>query len=50
MRSKEERRILTGKISGIEDEYYKLKNEKISCAIIWYEDIKILVPSTQLGI
>lgn len=50
MRSKEERRILTGKISGIEDEYYKLKNEKISCAIIWYEDIKIVVPSTHLGI
>ncbi len=50
MRSKEEKRILTGKISGIEDEYYKLKNEKISCAIIWYEDIKILVPSTHLGI
>ena len=26
MRSREERRILTGKISGIEDEYYKNKN------------------------
>ena len=50
MRSKEEKRILTGKISGIEDEYYKLKNENISCAIVWYEDIKILVPSTHLGI
>ncbi len=49
MRSKEEQRILTGKISGIEDEYYNLKNEKISCAIVWYEDIKILVPSTHLG-
>ena len=50
IRSKEEQRILTGKISGIEDEYYKLKGENISCAIIWYEDIKILIPSTHLGI
>ena len=50
LRSKEEKRILTGKISGIEDEYYKFKNENISCAIVWYEDIKILVPSTHLGI
>ena len=49
-RSKEEKRILTGKISGIEDEYYKLKGKNISCAIIWYEDIKILIPSTHLGI
>lgn len=50
MRSREERRILTGKISGIEDEYYKYKNENISCAIVWYEDIKVLIPSTHLGI
>ena len=50
MRSKEEKRILTGKILGIEDEYYKLKGENISCAIVWYEDIKILIPSTHLGI
>ena len=50
MRSKEEKRILTGKISGIEDEYYKLKGEDISCAIIWYEDIKILIPSSHLGV
>lgn len=49
MRSKEEKRILTGKISGIEDEYYKLKNENISCAIVWYKDIKVLIPSTHLG-
>lgn len=49
LRSKEENRILTGKISGIEDEYYKFKNENISCAIVWYEDIKILIPSTHLG-
>lgn len=49
MRSKEENRILTGKISGIEDEYYKLKNENISCAIVWYQDIKILIPCTHLG-
>ena len=50
MRSREEKRILTGKITGIEDEYYKLKNENISCAILWYEDIKILIPSSRLGI
>lgn len=50
MRSQEEKRILTGKISGIEDEYYKLKNENIPCAIVWYEDIKILIPATHLGI
>lgn len=29
MRSKEEKRILIVKISEIEDEYYKLKNENI---------------------
>ncbi len=50
MRSRDERRILTGRISGIEDEYYKYKNENISCAIVWYEDIKVLIPSTHLGI
>lgn len=50
MRSKEENRILTGKISGIEDEYYKFKKENISCAIVWYENIKILIPQTHLGI
>lgn len=50
MRSKEEKRILTAKITGIEDEYYKIKNESIPCAILWYEDIKILIPITHLGI
>ena len=50
MRSKEEQRILTGKISGIEDEYYKLRNKNIPCAIVWYQDIKVLIPSTHLGI
>ena len=50
MRSREEKRILTGKISGIEDEYYKVKNEYISCAIVWYEGIKVLIPCTHLGI
>lgn len=50
LRSKEEKRILTGKISGIEDEYYKLKGENIACAIVWYGDIKVLIPSTHLGI
>jgi len=49
MRSLEEKRILTGKITGIEDEYYKLGNKNISCAVVWYEDIKILIPSTHLG-
>ena len=49
-RSKEEKRILTGRISGIEDEYYKLKNKNIPCAVVWYYDIKILIPSTHLGI
>ena len=50
IRSKEEKRILTGKISGIEDEYYKLKKENIPCAIVWYEDVKILIPMTHMGI
>lgn len=50
LRSKEESRILTSKISGIEDEYYKFRNEKIPCAIVWYEDIKVLIPATHLGI
>ncbi len=50
LRSKEEKRILTGKISGIEDEYYKLKGEKITCAIVWYGGIKVLIPCTHLGI
>lgn len=50
IRSKEEKRILTGKICGIEDEYYKIRNESIACAIIWYEGIKILIPSEHLGI
>ena len=49
LRSRDEKRILTANITGIEDEYYKLKNENIPCAILWYEDIKILVPSTHLG-
>jgi len=50
LRSKEEKRILTSKITGIEDEYYKLKNEYIPCAVLWYNDIKVLIPSTHLGI
>lgn len=48
-RSKEEKHILTGKISGIEDEYYKYKNENIPCAIIWYGETKVLIPYTHLG-
>lgn len=50
LRSKEEKRILTSKITGIEDEYYKLKNEYIPCAVVWYNNIKVLIPSTHLGI
>lgn len=50
LRSKEEKRILTGKISGIEDEYYKFKNEYIPCAVVWFNDIKILIPCTHLGV
>ena len=46
----EEKRILTSRISGIENEYYKVKNEYISCAIVWYEGTKVLIPSTHLGI
>ena len=48
IRSKEEKRILTGTISGIEDEYYKLKNEYIPCAIVWHYSIKVLIPVTHL--
>lgn len=50
LRSKEEKRILTGHIIGIEDEYYKLQNKVISCAILWYEETKVLVPITHLGV
>lgn len=50
LRSKEEKRILTSKITGIEDEYYKLKNEYIPCAVLWYNNVKVLIPSTHLGI
>lgn len=50
LRSKEEKRILTGHIVGIEDEYYKLQNKIIPCAIIWYENTKVLIPITHLNI
>ena len=50
LRSKEERRILTGKIVGIEDEYYKLQNKMIPCAILWYDNTKVLIPITHLGL
>ena len=50
LRSKEEKRILTAKITGIEDEYYKIKNTNIPCAITWYKNIKVLIPITHLGI
>lgn len=39
---------LLGKILGIEDEYYKLANKYLSCAILWYGNIKILIPITHL--
>lgn len=48
LRSKDEKRILTGKISGIEDEYYTIKNKYIPCAIVYYKDIKVLIPVTHL--
>ena len=50
LRSKEEKRILTGIIIGIEDEYYKLKNKYIPCAILWYGDVKVLIPITHLRV
>lgn len=49
LRSKEEKRILTGKITGIEDEYYNLKKQNIPCAIVWYGEFKTLIPVTHLG-
>lgn len=48
IRSKEEKRILTGTITGIEDEYYKLKGKYIPCAILWYGNVKVLIPITHL--
>lgn len=50
LRSKEEKRILTGNIVGIEDEYYKLQNKLISCAVLWYENTKVLIPITHLNL
>ncbi len=50
LRSKEEKRILTGHIVGIEDEYYKLQNKMIPCAILWYENTKVLIPINYLGV
>lgn len=50
LRSKEEQRILTGRITGIEDEYYKLQEKTIPCAIVWYDNIKVLIPVTHLGV
>ena len=50
LRSKEEKRILTGNIFGIEDEYYSPNNRNIPCAIVWYKDIKVLIPITHLAV
>ena len=50
LRSKEEKRILTSTITGIEDEYYKFKNKYIPCGILWYGNVKVLIPITLLRI
>jgi len=50
IRSKEEKRILTATIVGIEEEYYKLKNKHIPCGILWYGDVKVLIPITHLRV
>ena len=50
LRSKEEKRILTATIVGIEEEYYKLKNKHIPCGILWYGDVKVLIPITHLRV
>ena len=50
LRSKEEKRILTSTITGIEDEYYKFKNKYIPCGILWYGNVKVLIPITILRI
>lgn len=50
LRSKDEQHILKGTITGIEDEYYKLQNTNIPCAILWYGNVKVLIPITHLGI
>ena len=50
LRSKEEKRILTGNIFGIEDEYYSSSHKNIACAIVWYKDIKVLIPVTHLAV
>ena len=50
LRSKEEKRILTSTIVGIEEEYYKLKNKHIPCGILWYGDVKVLIPITHLRV
>ena len=47
LRSQEENRILTGKISGIENEHYKEK-QTTPCAVIWYGNIKVLIPIALL--
>ena len=48
LRSKEEKRILTGNIVGIELEYYRPKKKDIPCSILWKNDIKILIPISHL--
>lgn len=48
LRSKEEKRILTSYITGIEDEYYKSDNTYIPCSVLWYGDVKVLIPITHL--
>ena len=36
LRSKEEKRVLTSNIYGIEDEYYKLKNEYYFIILLFF--------------
>ena len=44
LRSKEEKRILTGTINGIEDNYFNKTNTYIPCAVVWYGDVKVIIP------
>ena len=44
--SKEKGKILTGKIIAIEVE--KMKDKDITCAIVDFEGIKVLIPATEI--
>ena len=45
--SKDRGKILSGKITAIEVE--KMKDEDITCAIIDFKGIKILIPATEIA-